>query len=134
MKRLDNGTENFILVTVFALVAGVMVADAQTRQTITAARADHNEAVCLAAKLTVGCTQAEVDAAVSVPKGTIYTTDPAYRDGVLLPEMLDRRTEAKNNRIYEAVSRAFQSLTPAERVAVCTAFPRAKLADPEVCR
>ena len=105
-------------------------ASAQTRRTVAEARADHNEAVCLAAKQAKGCNQA------SIPEGggTIYAMDAAYRDGVLLPEMLDRHTEVRNNRIYEAVNRAFQSLTPAERVAVCTAFPRAKLPEPEQCR
>lgn len=131
MKRQHRDAIFFGTFIAFNLaVLTFTVVNAQARQTIAEARATHNAAVCEAAKQAKGCNQA------SIPEGggTIYATDAAYRDGVLLPEMLDRHTEQRNNRIFEAVNRAFQSLTPAERVAVCTAFPRAKLHDPEVCR
>lgn len=133
MKRLSN---DIILAFLVALiVASPLIA--QTRRTVAEARADHNAVVCEAARQAKGCTQAQVDAAVAaVPTigalpGTIYATDAAFRDGELLPVILEAKTRERNNRASEALNRAFQSLTPAKRVAVCAA---AELHDPEVCR
>ena len=133
MKRLNN---DIILAFVVALIVASPLF-AQARRTVAEARADHNAAVCEAARQAKGCTQAQVDAAVAaVPTigalpGTIYATDAAFRDGELLPAILAKRTEERNNRASELLNRAFQTLTPAKRVAVCTA---AELPEPEVCR
>lgn len=130
--------------TYFAALGAVLIVStsgAQTRRTVAELRADHNAEVCEAVGRAAGCTQADVTAAVAAAAaetpsrvlvaGTIYTDNNSFANAVLLPVVQDRRTEERNNRASGLLNRAFQNLSPAKRVAVCTA---AELPNPEICR
>lgn len=108
-------------------IALILVATMADAQTITKARERHNRRVCALAKLPATCTQAEFNA-TGKANGTIYATDAAFRDAEIVKPRVDAESEASKAEALAKLSEAFQSLTPAKRVAVCTA---AELPEPE---
>lgn len=108
MKRLTYAA--MILVCLSAL---------SEAQTVASMRGKHNARVCMAVKLAFTCTQAEATAAGS--EGTIYATDAAFRDGVMVKRVIDSEQEAEINEAAAILNRAFVKATKAERTAACAA-------------
>lgn len=111
-------------------IAIILVASLADAQTITKARERHNRRVCALAGLPATCTQAQFDA-TGKANGTVYATDAAFRDAEIVKPSVDAESEASKAEAEAALLASFRSLTPAKRVAVCTA---AELPDTEVCR
>lgn len=100
-------------------LAALLLASSASAQTPAEVLQSHNNGVCLAAGLAVGCNDAAVLAAYCVGKDPcvdnraaddkVYSTAPAFRDAVLLPGRYAEVFARKRGRVIERLNQLVQN-------------------------